>query len=173
MISAALLSSASPDWWTPPHILEASREALGGAIDLDPCTNDGRPNVPAREHFTRADDGLSRPWHGRVYMNPPYGREIGRWTAKAIAEAEAGRAEAVIALVPARTDTAWFRPLFRFPIAFLAGRLRFIDGSGRARDPAPFPSAVTLLKAEITAEDLARFRGAFGPLGAVVDGGRS
>jgi hypothetical protein len=119
VISAALLSSASPDWWTPPHILEASREALGGRIDLDPCANDGPPNVPAR------------------------------------------------------TDTAWFRPLFRFPIAFLAGRLRFIDGSGRARDPAPFPSAVALLKAEIAAEDLARFRGAFGLLGAVVDGGRS
>jgi len=169
--AAALLSSASPDWWTPPHILEAAREALGGRIDLDPCANDGPPNVPAGRHFTRADDGLSRPWSGLVFMNPPYGREIGRWTEKAIAET--GRAEAVIVLVPARTDTRWFRPLFRFPICFLAGRLRFIDGSGRPRDPAPFPSAVALLKAEITAEDLARFRDAFGLLGAVVDGGRS
>ena len=47
-----------------------------GEIDLDPCSNSkAQPNVPALNHFTVEDDGLEQKWFGRVYMNPPYGRE--------------------------------------------------------------------------------------------------
>ncbi len=103
-------SSDSPEWYTPPHIVAAVVETLA-TIDLDPCSNLGTPNVPARRHFTADDDGLAQPWVGRVYMNPPYGREIGAWVEKLAHEYEAGRVTEAIALVPARVDTAWWRRL--------------------------------------------------------------
>lgn len=74
-------------------------------------------------------------------MNPPYGREIGAWVEKAARS----QACAVVALLPARTDTAWFH-LWVAPFAelqFLRGRIRF-DGAGGARSPAPFPSVVAI-----------------------------
>ena len=86
-----------------------------GTIDLDPCSNaEGKPNVPARKHYTAADDGLSKQWRGRVYMNPPYGDEIDAWVAKLCEEHQAGRVPEAIALVPARTDTEWFARLRDF-----------------------------------------------------------
>jgi hypothetical protein len=56
-------------------------------------------------HFTAEDDGLSLPWHGTVFVNPPYGRQLPAWIAKAHAEVEQGNARLVVALIPARTDT--------------------------------------------------------------------
>jgi hypothetical protein len=78
---APLMSSDSGEWQTPPEVVESVVAALG-AIDLDPCSNSGTPNVPAARHFTIADNGLDQGWRGRVYMNPPYGREIGPWIDK-------------------------------------------------------------------------------------------
>lgn len=82
---------------------------------------------------------------GAVFCNPPYGREIGKWVAKAAREAEKGAT--VVLLLPARTDTAWFHDFLygRAEIRFLRGRLRFcIDGI--PGDAAPFPSMVAILK---------------------------
>src|SRR5262249_42668683 len=58
--------------------------------------------------LTGQDDGLSLPWHGTVFVNPPYGRAIARWIAKARGEVERGNASKVVALIPARTDTAYW-----------------------------------------------------------------
>jgi len=173
MIAPVLYSSASPDWWTPAYILEAARDALGW-IDLDPCAPLGRPHhVSARERFTIDDDGLSQAWRGRVYLNPPYGREVGRWVAKAIAELDAGHMEAAIVLVAARTDTAWFNALARRCVAWcaVAGRLRFIDGATghEAPYPAGFPSAIVYLSRDRSPDDIDRFCRAFGPLGLVYE----
>lgn len=150
-------SSESEEWYTPPRIIAAVVACLGG-IDLDPCAEMGDPKtVPARRHFTVADDGLSRPWFGRTYMNPPYGSEIPRWIAKLVEEYETGDVEAAIALVPARTDTDWFEPLFAYPVCFVHGRLRFSDDDG-----APFPSALAYLGTQHE-----RFAESFSDLGAV------
>jgi hypothetical protein len=75
-----------------------------------------------------------------VFLNPPYGRELRFWTAKARSEFELGIAKTVIALVPARTDTGcWLNDIaWKASIFFLTGRLSFGDGSR----PAPFPSAL-------------------------------
>lgn len=136
----AIMSSDSVEWYTPRHILDAVAAAMGG-IDLDPCADPGRA-VPADVHYTIEDDGLSRGWRGRVYMNPPYGREIGDWIEKLAIEYEAGNISEAIALVPARTDTAWWVRLdtLATAICLVTGRLSF---SGA--DPAPFPSAVVYL----------------------------
>ena len=138
---AVHFSSESPEHYTPPKILAAVIHCLG-AIDLDPCSNShDDPHVVAAKHFTRADDGLRRSWHGRVFMNPPYGREIDPWIAKLITEVEAGRVTQAIALVPARIDTGWWRRFRNYIWCAIEGRLTFIGN----RDAAPFPSAVVYL----------------------------
>lgn len=154
-------SSETPEHYTPKEIVGAVLICLGH-IDLDPCSNSKtNPNVPAAQHYTIDDDGLAQSWHGRVYMNPPYGREIGRWVEKLCAEYEAGNTTEAIALVPARTDTDWFDRLidgYRFH-CFVHGRLQFIGNDGNA----PFPSAIVYLGTE-----WGRFYQAFCSFGRVV-----
>lgn len=150
-------SSKTPEWCTPPEVISRTRSALGG-IDLDPCSNSGEPNVPAKRHFTEADDGLAREWSGRVYMNPPYGRVIRLWVAKLLDEVDAGRVTAAIALVPARTDTAWFALLRDCTLCFIRGRLRFSN----SESSAPFPSVLAYF-----GPDMDRFVRAFQDMGDV------
>jgi transcriptional regulator with XRE-family HTH domain len=135
------LSSAWDAWASPQALLDRLYAALGAPLDLDPCSpGRSRCRVRAAVHYTEDDDGLALPWHGLVYMNPPYGRSVGQWTAKARAEAEAGRAVAVIGLLPARTDTLWWHRdvAARAHVFLLKGRLAF----GAGDSVAPFPSAV-------------------------------
>lgn len=142
-MNAGLFSSATPEWYTPAHIIERV-EAVFGQIDLDPCSNSSDPNeanVPALTYWTQAENGIAMPWHGRVYMNPPYGDDISVWVARMINAYEDSEIAEAIALLPARTDTAWFQPLFDYPICFVRGRLKF---SG-AENSAPFPSAIVYL----------------------------
>lgn len=134
-------SSARSEWNTPPEIIQLTLRLFDGVIDLDPCSDaeGDNANVPARIHYTERTNGLDRLWTGRVYMNPPYGRVITAWVRRfcdsywmpdAMTEG--------IALVPARTDTVWFRILRNFPVCFIKGRLKF---SGM-NNSAPFPSAI-------------------------------
>lgn len=134
---AALMTSDSPEWYTPPEVVAAVVAAMGG-IDLDPCADPGKA-IPAAVHFTAEDDGLQHVWLGRVYMNPPYGREIGDWIDKLVLEYGEGNVTEAIALVPGRIDTSWYRRIARVAV-HVSGRLRF---SGA--DPAPFPSVALYL----------------------------
>jgi DNA N-6-adenine-methyltransferase (Dam) len=138
-------SSEHPEHYTPQDLLAVVIECLG-AIDLDPCSNSKtKPNVEAKQHFTRDDDGLTQRWQGRVYMNPPYGREIDDWIQKLLAEYTSGRVTEAIALLPSRTDTRWFQRLRDFVCCFISGRLVF----GGNTDPAPFPSVLFYLGDDI------------------------
>ncbi len=114
----------SSEWYTPPHVFDA----LAIAFDLDPAAPPGGvPWIPARKHYALADNGLARPWHGRVWLNPPYGRETSRWLRRLVEHGDG------IALVFARSDTAWFHELAPTAtgLCFVAGRLRFVPGDGR------------------------------------------
>lgn len=140
---AVHFTSNTPEWYTPRHVIERVLN-LFGEIDLDPCSNakGAAANVPAGEHFTQADDGLSQQWHGRVYMNPPYGDEIGQWTARLLQAYADQEIDEAIALLPARTDTAWFRPFKQRALCcFVNGRLKFSE----SKDSAPFPSVIVYL----------------------------
>jgi hypothetical protein len=97
--------------------------------------------VPAGCHFTKEDNGLRIPWSGKVYMNPPYGTEIKFWVEKLVNHFIHVDIEQAIALLPARTDTKWFRKLSDYPVCFVNGRLKF----GDATNSAPFPSAIFAL----------------------------
>ncbi len=66
-------------WYTPGHILDMARTVLGGAIDLDPASDEfGNERVGAAEYYSKELDGLSRPWTGTVYVNPPGGKRRNR-----------------------------------------------------------------------------------------------
>jgi hypothetical protein len=158
-------SSESAEWNTPSEIIERVLALFGGRIDLDPCSNSAtKPSVPVAKHLTPKEDGLSRVWMGRVYMNPPYGQEIGRWVEHLCKHYEAKAVSEAIALFPSRTDTEWFERLREYPRCFLRGRLRF---SGH-ENTAPFPSMVVYL-----GNRASRFARIFGPLGDVYELSRS
>ncbi len=153
-----VLSSESEEWYTPPEIIEATLKVLE-EIDLDPCSNSKEaPHIPAKQIFTKDDDGLSKKWEGRVYLNPPYGRSVAEWTAKLMKEFQGGDVTEAILLIAARTDTKWFNALNDFPWCAITGRLTF---SG-VKDPAPFPSAVFYM-----GENPERFFSVFSEFGAV------
>lgn len=68
-----LTSSASDEWYTPPEYIEFAHSVMGG-IDLDPASNEIAQHwIRAARYFTINDNGLEMPWHGRVWLNPPYG----------------------------------------------------------------------------------------------------
>lgn len=123
------------EWLTPPEIIQAL-----GPFDLDPCAPCVRPWDMARQHFTLNENGLGRRWVGRVWLNPPYGSETGKWLGR-LCEHGAG-----IALIFARTETAdWFNHVWgkAAAILFIKGRLHFHHVSGiRAAANSGAPSAL-------------------------------
>ncbi len=138
-------NSATSETWTTPKELLEPLYTIFATFDLDPCSptsNRRTAPVRAKVYYTEADDGLSLPWLGTVFMNPPYGRSLSRWTAKAKAEVEQGNAEVVVGLLPARPDTRyWHRDIAgSASVFFLKGRLKF---SG-TKQVAPFPSCLVL-----------------------------
>ncbi len=128
-------SGFSIEWFTPPHVFEA----LGLEFDLDPCSPPGGlPWIPAKRFYAKEEDGLSRPWHGRIWLNPPYGRgETERWLAK-LADHGDG-----IALVPNRSDAMWWHAIVprATALCFVRGRIRFL----RPGLPASSPPAASVL----------------------------
>jgi phage N-6-adenine-methyltransferase len=152
-----LMTSDSPEWYSPRHVVEAARIALGGCIALDPCAELAR-SVPATSHYTEADNGLAHEWRETVYLNPPYGRTIGEWLRKLRTEFADGRVTAAVALLPARTDTDWWAELDAELLCLIHGRLTFSDLEGNA----PFPSVAVYL-----GPDSESFAQAFAPLGPV------
>ena len=114
------------EWLTPPSLLGRL-----GQFDLDPCAPVSPPWPTAARMLTINDDGLSSPWHGRVWLNPPYGAEAAKWLAKL---ADHGNG---IALIFARTETdMFFSEVWRKADAllFLKGRLFFHHVDGRRAD---------------------------------------
>ncbi len=119
---------ASDEWYTPPEIFAA----LGLEFDLDPCAPLGiweRHRVPAMRFFTKEDDGLAQEWHGRVFMNPPFGGRNGHipWLKKFIAHGNG------IAIVRAYTSSGWWHdwmPMVDM-VLFPRSKTKFIrpDGS--------------------------------------------
>ncbi|KKK96190.1 hypothetical protein LCGC14_2665220 [marine sediment metagenome] len=141
MLNRSLFSSASGEWETPQGVFDALNAEFG-PFDLDPCATPENAKCP--NFYTQESDGLLQPWRGRVFVNPPYGRAIGRWIQKCYA-AVGQDAKLVVALLPSRTDTAWWHDyvMKADEIRFIRGRLYFTRDDGlRAR--APFPSAIVV-----------------------------
>lgn len=128
-------SSKTDDWATPLDFF-VSQDAIHG-FDLDVCASDS--NAKCNEYYTKDDDALSKQWKGVCWMNPPYGREIGKWVRKAYESSLSGAK--VVCLLPARTDTKWFHDYCtKGSIEFIKGRLKF----GGSKTNAPFPSMIVV-----------------------------
>lgn len=129
-------SSATGEWETPQALFDELAWLVGG-FTLDPCAT--AQNAKCDRFFTKVENGLAQRWEGKVFVNPPYGRDIGRWVRKAYEESLKGAL--VVCLLPARTDTRWWQDYARRGhVCFLRGRLKF----GQAKNAAPFPSAIVI-----------------------------
>ena len=132
-INKALLSSNTCEWETPQLFFDALNAEHH--FDVDVCATAN--NAKCERYYTKEQDGLSQQWKGVCWMNPPYGREIGKWMRKAYESSLYGAT--VVCLVPARTDTAWWHDYaMKGEVEFVRGRLKF----GGSKSNAPFPSAI-------------------------------
>lgn len=114
--------------YTPALYIEKARQVLG-TIDLDPASCEyAQRTVRAEHYFTIDDDGLARDWFGRVWLNPPYHRELApKFIDKLLVERRERRIAQAIVLVNNSTDTAWFRAAADEcnSMCFTTGRIRF------------------------------------------------
>lgn len=154
-----LLSSKSLDWRTPPKLVRAI-EQLGDRtpFQLDAAAQAGHnicpgyigPGHPQHESCLETEPWGPRPV--RTFMNPPYGREIWRFTEACIWQASLMPERDIWLLVPARTDTSWWNELVphAFGVWFLKGRVKFLSADGEEMTSAPFPSAVVAIDGHLS-----------------------
>lgn len=139
MITPGMYTQDKKDWETPQWLYDLLDRQYH--FHLDPCATD--ETAKCDRWFTKADNGLKRAWFGSVYVNPPYGREIGDWLARAAHQIRYKRVERIVMLLPARTDTKWWHRYVMGhakEIRFIEGRLKFQGGS----TSAPFPSVIAI-----------------------------
>src|SRR5258708_7400094 len=133
-----MFSAARGDWETPDDLFEQLSKEFHFTLDV--CANSQNTKCPL---FLPADTGLSQSWKGICWMNPPYGRRIKAWIAKAFNESIIEGNATIVCLLPARTDTEWFHNYcIHGQIRFLKGRLRFKGADGSA----PFPSMIVIFQ---------------------------
>jgi phage N-6-adenine-methyltransferase len=127
--------SNTDEWETPIDLFESLNNEF--KFNIDVCAT--KDNTKCSKFFTREINGLNQSWQGICWMNPPYGRTIGKWIKKAYESSLKGAT--VVCLVPARTDTSWWHDYcMKGVIRFIRGRLKF---SGH-NNSAPFPSAIII-----------------------------
>lgn len=135
-----MFSSKTDLWETPQEFFDALDSEFH--FDLDVCVLPENAKCP--RYYTPEEDGLSQPWNGVCWCNPPYGRGVGEWVRRALFAATEGNM--VVMLLPARTDTRWFHDYIygrdNVEIRFLHGRLKF----GDCKNNAPFPSMVVIFR---------------------------
>jgi phage N-6-adenine-methyltransferase len=142
--------TSNDDTWTTPRKFfdEINSEFL---FSLDAAALKSSTLVPNNWFGPDHDDpdrrdALVKNWseasyRGAIWLNPPYGRTIKEWVAKADYESKQGAT--VVCLVPARTDTNWWwDSCIHHEVRFIKGRLKF----GGQKNSAPFPSAVVVMK---------------------------
>jgi hypothetical protein len=131
-------NSGNNEWYTPPAFIDAARAVMGD-IDLDPASSTvANETVKAKDYFTKDDDGLSLPWYGRVWMNPPYAADlIAKFTEKLAGHVAAGDVQEAIVLVNNATETGWFQDLIGVAsaVAFPQSRVKFYQPDGKLGAP--------------------------------------
>lgn len=132
------------DWETPQALFDQLNAEFG--FDLDVAAS--HTNAKCATYYTEAEDGLTLPWTGTVWCNPPYGKQIADWMRKGWEAAQGGAT--VVLLVPSRTDASWFHDYaLKGEVRFIRGRLRF----GGSTENAPFPSVLVIFRPPQTAKE--------------------
>lgn len=123
-------NSGNNEWYTPPEYIAAAREVVG-EIDLDPASSEiANSVIKARRFYSIDDDGLSKKWRGRVWMNPPYAAGlIDQFTSKLCKHVAAGDITEAIVLVNNATEAAWFEEMADTAetVMFTFSRVKFLD----------------------------------------------
>jgi hypothetical protein len=123
--------SQSNEWYTPAPYITSARSVMGG-IDVDPASNPlANKTINAATFYSADDNGLGRPWRGRVWLNPPWGREQGEFIASLVEQFGEGIVTQAVVLVNAHaTETDWFRPMWDHTLCFTDHRINFHNGGG-------------------------------------------
>ena len=123
---------------TPKYLFDKISSIFNFSLDVCALPE----NAKCENYYTPKDDGLSKPWRGGVWCNPPYGREISSWVRKAYEESQKEYNSFVLMLLPARTDTKWWWDWVqgKATLFFIKGRVKFGDHNVGA----PFPSVLAL-----------------------------
>lgn len=136
-INDSLFSSDNGSWETPEWLFKALHDEFNFTCDV--CATMANRKVPY--FYSPQQDAFKRRWHGINFCNPPYGRGIDKWFAKALESAKDGATTVI--LCPARCDTNWWFDYARLgEVRLLKGRLRFKG----APSSAPFPSALVIFR---------------------------
>ena len=136
MNTELMFSSKTDLWETPQDLFDKLNNEFHFTLDV--CAT--QENAKCDSFYTKEQDGLSQPWKGVVWCNPPYGKQIGSWVRRGFFASLSGNT--VVMLLPARTDTRWFHEYIygKAEIRFIRGRLKF----GESKNSAPFPSMVVV-----------------------------
>jgi hypothetical protein len=164
-VNRLLYQTGDCEWYSPPEVVDPVRAVLG-AIDLDPASCAAANTVvQAARFYTREDNGLDRPWSGRVFLNPPYRLpDIAQFSAKFAHHVQAGDIPAGIVLVNNATDTQWFGTLAGVASAFCFP-------SSRCRYWQPDRTTSSPLQGQVVVyagPDVATFRERFTAIGLVL-----
>lgn len=126
-------STGNNEWYTPPQFIEAARATMG-TINLDPASSAiANETVKASEFFTKEDDGLSKEWHGNVWLNPPYSQPLISQFCEAVAyKYESGEIQQACVLVNNASETKWGQRLLSVAdaVCFPSSRICFIRPNG-------------------------------------------
>lgn len=148
MNTELMFSSKKSDWGTPIWLYNFLDEEFHLGMDAACSRENMKGSYGLTEDSLETDwlQAIDARWHGTnrsVFLNPPYGKDVGKWVKKAYEESQKGCV--VVCLLPSRTDTKWFHDYigrWACEVRFLSGRLKF-EG---ANHPAPFPSVVVVFR---------------------------
>ena len=158
------IGSGENEWYTPQEFIDKARAVMGG-IDLDPASSaEANETVGASVFFTENEDGLSQHWEGKIWLNPPYSRDLmPKFCEKLAHHVDNGDVESAMLVAHNNTDTAWFHRLSQSCAAacFPSRRIRFYRGDDVA---APVNGQVFFY----FGDDIDSFKREFGSVGWVV-----
>ena len=135
--------TSTNEYGTPPQLIRRLEGALGEKFDLDPCSGAERDPI-AKEKYTKDDDGLSKPWFGNVFVNPPFS-DCEMWAKKSYDEQQNGGAERVVLLLPVRLATGYFHDYLSAAdaLCFPRGRINYCNSEGVVNG-VPFASYIVV-----------------------------
>lgn len=130
--------SGENEWYTPIEYINAAHDVMG-SIDLDPASSEiAQEKIQAGRYFSVENDGLVQKWHGNIWLNPPYSRDIiKKFIEKLLSEIFDGNVKQAVLLTHNYTDTGWFHLAEEAAqkICFTRGRIAFINGLGKVCQP--------------------------------------